>query len=276
MKSILFTISLLVFTTPLFAQDFQSSRAISMGGALRGGMLLNDAIYLNPASMAQTKKYALDAHTVFNPSKDINLGYNVSVVDTRSSKVAAGLAYTGGQWKVGDESKYQHIFHLALAQAISDLVSVGLTGKYALIDQEEDRKTQFNADFGVHIQPGELKKLFQVGVTVHNILKDDEEDFPREIGIGTKITPFPFLSITADLVKPFSASEIMFGTGLEYIHKSGLSARGGFKFDKREGEDSTYSLGISYFVEAFGVGYAFRNRIDNEVQTHALSLSMFI
>ena len=38
------------------AQDFVGTRPIGMGEAVRGTLMLNDAIYMNPATMAMTKQ----------------------------------------------------------------------------------------------------------------------------------------------------------------------------------------------------------------------------
>src|SRR3990167_6384129 len=269
MKKIAIFGLVIFWSSPLLAQEFLGTRGLAMGEALRGSLLLNDAIYFNPAAMGPTKKYSLEAQTVFNPTRDQELGYNISLIDTRGTSIGAGFGYSGGKIKTeGEKSEWRHFFNLSLAQPISDLLSVGATSKFALFD-EEKLKGHANADFGVIIFPGPYKEYFQIGAVIHNLAKD-EKAFPRQIGVGTRINIMKELGFTADVVKPVSETRWIFGVGGEFVHGSGLLARAGFHYDSLE--PPAYSLGVGYFKNQVGVSYSFRNWVDNKLQTHGLSV----
>ena len=189
--------------------------------------------------------------------------------------MGAGLGYNGDQVKTTEQTYWKHLVHLALAQPISKFFSFGATAKTAVFDMKPKRKTYFNGDMGIYVVPGEYGKYFQVGGVFYNFARDIKE-FPRQLGGGVKVVLMPVLSLTGDVVKSLSEDKWILGAGLEFIHKSGISARAGFKYDKDPVEDSaTYSAGLGYFVDKAGAYYSFRNRIDNKYQTHALSLSLF-
>lgn len=267
-------LTILLFPFISEAQDFIGTRPLGMGEATRGTLMLNDAIYINPAAMAMTKQYAVDAQTVFQPSINQDLGFNVSLIDTRQSSVGAGIAYSGSQAKMSDQTVWRHSAHLALAQPISKYFSFGATGKTVFVDQKPKSKTFVNGDVGIYIVPGDFGKYVQAGAVFYNFAKDDKE-LPRQLAGGIKITLLPIISLTADFVKTLSADKWNTGAGLEFIHKSGISARGGFNFVKDVENSSTYSAGLGYFANKAGVYYSFRNRVDNKLQTHALSVSLF-
>lgn len=274
MKRFLF-ISICFFPFFTEAQDFVGTRPLGMGEAVRGTLMLNDAIYINPAAMAMTKQYSIDAQTVFQPTLDQDLGINFSLVDTRESAVGAGLGYYGNQVKTTEQTYWRHLVHLALAQPISKFFSFGATAKAGFFDEKPKSKTYLNGDIGIYVVPGDYGKFIQFGGVLYNFARDIKE-FPRQLGGGAKVILMPSLSLTGDVVKALSEEKWFFGTGAEFLHKSGISARAGFKYDKDPVEDSaSYSAGLGYFVNQAGAYYSFRNRIDNKYQTHALSLSLF-
>ena len=162
---------------------------------------------------------------------------------------------------------WQHTFYLSLAQPISKYFSFGATAKGALFETKPKNKTFVNGDLGIYIIPGEYGKYVQFGGVIYNFARDIKE-FPRQIAGGVKVNLLPSLSVTADVIKPVVEKSWKVGSGIEYIHKIGLSARGGITYTKEVEEDmATYSAGVGYFVNEAGVYYSFRNRVDNSLQT---------
>ena len=73
------------------ATEYQSPRTLALGGAGRAGPLLNDSIYLNPSYASFTPIYSLSGgYTWFNAGRN----YNVSVEDSRTSFLQAGIGFT--------------------------------------------------------------------------------------------------------------------------------------------------------------------------------------
>src|SRR5262249_62059062 len=86
-------------------------------------------IYLNPANIALTRVYHLQALAQFWPEAHRQT-YGAAAVDSSTSRMAAGIA---GQYAVldpdGVDRRWTDV-RLALAYPLSDHIYLGVTGKY--------------------------------------------------------------------------------------------------------------------------------------------------
>src|ERR1700742_2155173 len=73
-------------------EDFVGVRAMGMGEAQRATATGAEAIMLNPAGMSLVKQYVIEAMYGIK-IEDIGNNVHVSIADSVSSKVAAGLFY---------------------------------------------------------------------------------------------------------------------------------------------------------------------------------------
>src|SRR5689334_11365242 len=74
-------------------EEFHGVRSAGMGGAQRAVGTSNDTLTLNPAGMAVVPRYALELQYAYLPKLGLS-HINISAVDSKSSPVAGGVAYT--------------------------------------------------------------------------------------------------------------------------------------------------------------------------------------
>ena len=83
-------IGLAVLTACGFARAaaFVPTQSMALGQSLSGATLLNDSIYVNPASSAFTSVYSVDGSYLFGPR-----AFGVSILDTKTSSIGGELGY---------------------------------------------------------------------------------------------------------------------------------------------------------------------------------------
>src|SRR5262245_13208876 len=119
-------------------QDLVGARALGMGEAMRAIASGGQAPLLNPAAMSLTKQYVVEGMYGFRV-EDRGHNVHVSVVDSITSRVAAGLFYSfvhaqpqvGFNWAGGQVDKARltrtgHAAGLSLSLALGDRFMIGL------------------------------------------------------------------------------------------------------------------------------------------------------
>lgn len=278
MKKILFCGIVLLWSMGGFSQEFEGVRSIALSGALRGTVGLNEAIYYNPAAFAFNQKYSIEAQSFYVPSQDApsTWGYNASVLDTYNDFLAAGFGYT----RKAKDKEIMNAFHLAASKIFGEFISVGLTGKYFLVNHPAQDQQVLNFDLGTF---GVLTPDLQVGLIVYNLLGDQRSPSQifltqRELGLGSRLRIWKFLYGSLDFLKrarsPWSENFSVHGA-LEIIRNNGVVVQGGLSFSDQKAKNF-YSLGLSWSEHKFGASYAFQNSLNaHRNQTHALSLRVF-
>mgnify|MGYP001411582935 CR=1 FL=1 len=183
------------FTAPSWAQDFVGTRAKSLGGAYRAIATGNDAIYFNPAGLPQLPRYSPEAHYL----TDFSLGQqdiNISVVDSKSPFVSAGIGYAFSGWDLNNEQiSRSHTATLALAvPLVPSIVNVGTGLKYVnLLDALVGNPNNIlSADLGMLVMiPGGLN-LAAVG---YNLVPVVSDRMPVSVGLGLAWNLGPFSAL---------------------------------------------------------------------------------
>ena len=123
----------LVGTSSLAAAEerYESPRSLGMGSALRGAAAANASLYTNPAGLASTKLFHLEAAYQYE-SADRGHAGNASVVDS-TTPVAGGFGATYQAWDPVQKIEGYDL-RLGLAFPASDLLFIGATGKYFRLD----------------------------------------------------------------------------------------------------------------------------------------------
>lgn len=112
------------------AQDFVGARALSLSEAYRATATGNDAIYFNPAGLVVIPRYSPEVHYQLD-LVDEQHQIDASVVDSKTSAIAAGLGYTFDGRELTKRASQQHTATLALATPIFDkYLAVGAGLKY--------------------------------------------------------------------------------------------------------------------------------------------------
>jgi hypothetical protein len=283
-------------------EEFTGSRSLGMAGAHRAIVTGNDAVYLNPAGMPLTRKYALEGGYLFDPGTDTHIA-NVSVVDSVTSRLAAGVSYSyvngrraiaspdGGLVKV---DRTGHLAHLALAAPLGREVTFGLGAKY--LDVSYQGRAAANAvtvDAGIHYR---FSQMFSAALVGYGLTNSGSAEAPLAMAVGLAFGPSAKLSFALDWVIDFTTRKYLeeipqasrqrsvaheVHLGLEWMPAPYLALRAGYFHDRvtRLDPDNAFTFGIGFFSPksrfGFNAAYAQRFRNTDERQVIA-ALQLFL
>ena len=168
-----------------WAVEYQSPRTLALGGAGRGGPLLNDSIYLNPSYASFTPTYSLTGgYLWFNQGRN----YNFSVEDSRTELFQAGLGYT--------KREQNSTINLGASKTLMSHWGVGLGAKY-IIDNDSGKKTSnFSLSTSYIAAPWAY-----VSLIADNLISSRDStsrNLNRTFYAGIKVLPMERVSVFAD------------------------------------------------------------------------------
>jgi hypothetical protein len=285
--------------------EVESARMVGMGGALRALGNGVTGIYLNPASVALTRVYHLQALAQFWPEARRQT-YGAAAVDSATGRVAAGIA---GQYGVldpdGVDRKWTDV-RLALAYPLSDQLYVGVTGKYLKLRENGFARPGFGLpppslassglpedaivdgvtfDAGIAVKPTDALFIGLLGTNLTNPGNGYQPTmFGGGVGYGTND-----VSLEADVVADFttftnadgsSRTNIRAMAGFEFLAGDHYPLRLGYRYDKNQ---STHAVsgGIGYIDPQFSVDFAIRHTVGAKdpfgpVTTFVIDLQYFV
>ena len=186
---------MLILLFPSMAQagvfeGFAGVRSAAMGGAQRAVGSSNEAIYLNPASMAAFQRFGIDMELAYEQPQDLRR-MRITAVDSKTSTIAAGIGYETIERAEGLPKLRRT--SVAVAYPLGQYMFFGSTGHYItgtkLSGEEETALELFNADVGLTLN---LSDVLQLGMSWHNVLDTDEPELAPEsmafgLAAGTEI-----------------------------------------------------------------------------------------
>jgi hypothetical protein len=237
-------------------------RALSLGEALRAAAVGSLAIELNPAGLAMSKTYVLEATYGYRGVDSANI-VSVSACDSMTPRVAGCFFYNyvGASPGGGVGDLHMHEAGMTLAMPISDRIFLGWTTRYVDYHQDgasdDDRDNAIMGDGGLIIR---LTDMLSVGVSAINLVGSDEAMFPRTVGTGLNLSPLPQLNIAADARWDTVDGSGRYGGGVEYFFTGGDGQQGyplriGYVYDDADGASYiTGGLGLMSPKVAIDVG----------------------
>ncbi len=267
--------------------------------AARGGTQLGLATTSYVADVAL--HYAAGYHPVATPLGALTLGLSVQALDSGEMDVTtefSGPEGTGETFRLVDLA-----VGVTVAQALTDLFSYGVTGKFVressadvatsagLLDlgvayRVGDTGVRFGVairNFGFKVSPGGSVSRTTLGGTVVEESFDGIEP-PTTFLLGVSYRPLRALGLAAggphdltvsgQLTNPNDNAE-RFNLGAEYVWNETLALRTGYEFGLEEA--STPSFGLGLVVPGLGpalrLDYGF-NRLDRLGNIHRIGLNL--
>lgn len=268
------------------AQDFVGARAISLGEAYRATATGNDAIYFNPAGLVVIPRYSPETHYQFDLVQEQHV-IDISVVDSKTSPVAAGLSYTFNG-ELTARTSLQHTATLALATSIVDrYLAVGAGLKYVNVSDAflGNYLNALSADVGLLSRPFGGLSFAAVG---YNLIPIQSARVPLSAGFASALDLGPLSALIfggspsfgalpnaagtsspsamGDLVGPLSGWTIevdwhlafatLYGTqsrwsvGTEYLLLEMVPLRAGYQY-----EDHAFGTGDPDHLVSIGGGF---------------------
>lgn len=290
--------ALLGGTSAAAAQDLYGSRSLAMGGTLRAAPSSDAAVLLNPAGMSLTRAFQINGTYQWRASDSASM-MNVSVVDSITTKVAAGLFYSftrgtpsrtlalgAGKTFDLDQTITTHEVGLAVSYPIANMIHLGVTNRYARlgIDQPEGTPDAFKdgGGQGYTMDIGAVLTLIpslNIAITGQNLVAIHPQYFPRLMGLGVSYTLGTTFLAEFDSVLNFSSADSVkasFHGGGELFLGSTYALRAGVAHDLlREATYVTGGLGL--ISTKVGLDAALRQMVRGGAETTiALALRVFM
>lgn len=295
------------------AQDFVGVRALSLGEAYRATATGNDAIYFNPAGLGVLPRYSLETHYQFDLVEEQHQ-IDASIVDSKTSPVAAGVAYTFDGRQFTKRASIEHTATLALAYPIFDkLLSVGAGLKYVNVSDAflgnylnalsadvgllsrlpggvsfaavgynlipiQSARAPLAAAFALNLDLGPLSGLVFGGAPSFGATPN-AAGLPSTKTLGELVGPLQGLTLEVDWHLNFAT---LYGTksrvsaGLEYLAFDSVPLRVGYLWNE-ERDDHLVSVGAGFIVPYFGLDVAYQQSVKNiDTRVVALALKFFL
>ncbi|MDZ4697795.1 MAG: hypothetical protein SGI86_21850 [Deltaproteobacteria bacterium] len=259
----------LLFTAPLARADNPTrvgTRALGMGGALRGAATGDAGLMLNPAGLSLLRAYVFEGAYQYDETMSANRAH-VSIADsTSAANIAGGLYYTySGLDLLPSVTQTAHQVGTALSMPFNENLSVGATIKYLWLETVTDpaaptsqstsqNQKGFSFDAGAVLRPVDG---LGVGIVGYNLARLDTRYSPRGAGLGLSYAPIPTFLLAADVVADFDSrrdtagkrsTSTSFMGGVEYVLPVQIVLRGGGGHDGLR-ENNYASAGISTVSE---------------------------
>jgi hypothetical protein len=246
------------------AEDVSRARSLAMGGAYRAVATSNDAIYLNPAGVALGQKYALDGNFALNPETDLR-HWSVSVVDSKTTTLAAGLSYTSLRGHGAEGATKGSVTHLALGLPMADVGAIGFSAKYLSFDRP-DPTNAITGDVGLLVR---LAGRLSAAAVAYNVVDVASTEAPFGAGFGLSYGDDLSFRLAADLALDLSREDDTPATvhaGGEYLLAGVLPVRVGFRRDL-DRDVNHVSGGFGFVSPTFGADVAYVQSLDPDLPT---------
>lgn len=309
---LLFGLALCSVAGEAAAQDFVGVRALSMGEAYRAIATGNDAIYFNPAGLTVVPRYSPELHYSFNLDAEDHQ-FDLSVVDSKTSVVAGGVAYTFQGRELTRRTTLQHTATVGIAYAfLPQMLSAGLGVKYVNVSDAVvgNYLNALSADVGLLARlPGGVS-LAAVG---YNLVPINAKDVPLSAGFGIAWDVGPLSSLifgggpsfgpvpnAAGMPTPaapgnprgplsnftltadwyinfftFYGPQSRISAGWEYLLFDIVPLRLGYQWNQ-ERNDHLLSAGAGFIIPFFGLDVGYSQSVKNlDHRTFAVALKFF-
>lgn len=294
------------------AQDFIGARALSMGESYRATATGNDALYFNPAGLPTLKRYALEGQYLLSLSDENHQG-DISVVDSKTSAVAVGIAYTFQGSELTRRTTIGHTATFGIAYPVFDRIfTIGAGLKYKNVSDAiaGNFLNALTADVGILSRiPGGLS-LAAVGYNLIPLTTVQSSYVPISAGFAAALDLGPLSAIlfggganfgavqtaagipsqnTGELSGPLNNLSLSFdwlinfqtlegtksrlSTGVEYLVAELIPLRAGYLYDELTG-DHRVSGGIGVVVPYFALDVAYSQSLIDQFERRSISFAL--
>jgi len=257
-----FFLALLSFQATASAQIFtEGTRSSGMGEAYTAVATGAGGIYHNPAGIARSVMYSVDATFEFSPVGSI---LNAAVVDSKTNpSLAAGAGYSYFFGRDEADGFDGHDLRLALAlPVVPNRISIGVGGRYVMLDADDiEVLNGFTLDAGALVKVAEG---LHIGVAGKNLVDQCDNEIcepvvPTTVNLGLSFgSDVGFLvagDVGFDLTSDEDEIEPLFSVGVEYLAVV-IPLRAGF--NRIEAIDQSlliFGAGWRSKTAGFDVGY---------------------
>lgn len=272
--------------------EVETARTAALGGAARAFGSATSGLYLNPASMATTRVYHLEALAQIWPEAKRQT-YGAGAVDSVTTKLAGGIGgHYGIQDSEGLKRKWTDV-RFALAYPFSDKLFAGLGGRYLKLQQNgfgplgdslasgglrnETMISSLSFDAGLTLKPS---KELAIAILGQNLTNPGTGFQPTMFGGGVGYGTDDF-TIEGDVLADFttwidpdgsSKTTLRGMLGAEYLAGDHYPLRLGYRYDEGQ-KTHAVSGGLGYVDPQFALEVSVRRTVAGpDVMTPATSV----
>jgi hypothetical protein len=247
-----------------------------MGNAFRAVATSNEAIFYNLAGMAVARRYALDGSYALNPASDLRR-LSFSVVDSKTSPIAAGAAYTNLRGEGLEGRVKGSVANVGIAVPLGGFGALGFGGKYLSFDRP-DPTSAVTMDAGLLVR---LAGSLSAGVAAYNLIDVGSAEAPFGAGAGLSYGDDTSWRVAGDVALDLSRQDrtpATLAVGGEYLVAGAVPLRVGFHRDVA-GSLNHVSGGIGFVGPTYGADFAYVQGLDPDVpsdRTFSFTLELFL
>lgn len=248
-------------------------RGLAMGGAHAAVATSNDAMTVNPAGLAQRKRYHLQVDGLYDVKFPAS-GFSASIVDSSSLMVGTGMMVQ--RFFVGEEGRRADgwIFGLAYAYPAGSFYFGGET-KYLRFTGPAGESRQFVQDLGILGAAGS----FTWALVTQNLSTSVVPLFPptatAAIALGSDGDYRLAFDWKTDLSDQQNLKHLG-AAGLELVLDQSLVLRGGYTWSPTYGHH-WISAGVGIVADKVGLSFAWRRRVSGPLdQVLQASITLYL
>jgi hypothetical protein len=268
----------------------ESARGMALGTGMRSASASTQAQAENAANLSVASLYHMESFFGYQPQAK-RYGAGASVVDSTTSRIAAGLSARGlfGDNDSGENSGWEG--RLSFGLALGEYVSLGVAGRFANftisdprarperpaeVGEEADRTFKvkaFTMDAAVSIRPVSGLILSLLG---YNLIATDSPLAPQLLGGGVSYV-IQSIAIGGDILIDTNRHEafaggpkLKAGGGLEWLAEGVAPVRVGYMYDQGRHQHFVTG-GLGYVDQRFGVQLSLRQTVAGVSETALFS-----
>lgn len=278
MRLSLISLAVLLFALPAGAvapKDFMPARGVAMGGG-RATSSGNESIFLNPAALGATRRYAVQldyAHLTGGDVGGAGDGLVLSVVDSVSNpSFPTGLAFRYLSVGEGADETKGNTKDFALGFPLSQGILIGTHVTHLSYTSNGREFSQFTGDLGLVLLLAPLSLSF-VGF---NLIQVDSPELARGLATGVSLTDELSYRLTGEVRWEWTGAAPVqsYTVGAEYLLGEAFPIRAGYEWDKvRQAE--YWSVGSGFVSQTFGFDVSYRHDRATEQSVWAFALKVF-
>jgi hypothetical protein len=236
-------------------RTLMQARNFSMGGAYRAHGLGGEAVQGNPAALGLFPAYRIELTGAWDTGEKDAFG-TVTLTDSSTGQLAAGLSYSLVSLGRGDARRNSHFSTLALSLPLAPGLLVGGSAHYL--------KTNGPGDNDLTADAGLLARLGQgvlVGVSGHNLVAADSallgRYFSAHLGYLTGL-----FTAAADVSADFEGERTAYfwSGGGEYLLGQSVPVRAGYAYDTAS-RTSFIGAGLGLLAPDGGLDFGYRHEL---------------
>jgi hypothetical protein len=275
----------------------ESVRGIALGSGARATSASTHAHADNAANLIVGGLYHLETFMTYVPGLK-RLAWGGAVVDSMTSKLAAGVSarMLFGEGDAGENSGWEG--RLSLAFPLGDMLSLGVSGRYANFTLSDDlavpegqrmgepqvagqtgapdqtfKLKAFTLDAALTLRPIESLSISALG---YNLIDTESPLAPLMVGgsVGLRVADQLMLGgdVLADLNThdSFDGTKLVLGGGLEFLASGVVPLRGGYQFDQGRKQHAVTG-GVGFVDTRFGLQVGLRQVVAGGKETHVMA-----